>query len=87
MPTPTERLEERKRLADCRVCAWLSTLSEKDRREWQQAIANARFGAALVASEIMVEVSAREGADVGSLYNGPAIGESSVETHRQRAHR
>jgi hypothetical protein len=87
MPSITERLETKKQLAECRVCGWLATLSEKDRKEWAQAIANPRFGYGLIANEIMVEIAARDGADVGSTYNGPAIGDSSVETHRRRSHR
>jgi len=80
MPTPTERLTAKKALLDCRVCAWLATLSEKDRKEWQAAIVNTRFGAGLVASEVTVEMGA-------SGYDGLQIGESSVQTHRQRGHR
>lgn len=80
MPTPTERLNARKALQDCRVCAWLATLSEKSRREWQQAIVNPRFGAALVADEINAEQAA-------TAYEGQSVGESSVANHRQRAHR
>lgn len=80
MPTPTERLAARKALTECRVCGWLATLTEKDRREWQQAIVNPRFGAALVASELAVEMTA-------TGYDGLVPGESSVQTHRQRGHR
>jgi hypothetical protein len=87
MPTPVERLEERKRLADCRVCAWLATLSEKDRKEWQAAVMNPRFGASLVASEIGVEIASRDVAGSEVVYSGPSIGEASVQTHRQRGHR
>lgn len=83
MPTPTERLENRKTLSECRVCAWLATLSEKDRREWAQAIANPRFGAPLIAAEIGDEVARND----GTGYAGQPVGESSVETHRQRRHR
>lgn len=86
MPTPTARLEERKRLSECRVCAWLVTLSEEDKKEWHKAIADRRFGAEMVASEIMAEINARE-ADTGDAYSGQTIGESSVDTHRQRGHR
>lgn len=87
MPTtPTQRLEERKRLAECRVCAWLVSLSEDDRKEWQKAIADRRFGAEMVASEIMVEINARA-SDDATAYSGPTIGESSVDTHRQRGHK
>lgn len=85
-PTPTERLEERKRLADCRVCAWLETVSDQERREWAKAIADRRFGAELVASEIMAEVGARD-LTGQTAYNGPTIGEASVSTHRQRGHK
>lgn len=86
MPTPTERLEERKKLAECRVCAWLSTLEDKDRRDWQSAIMNSRYGAALVGDEIMVEIAARDNAGTNK-YTGQTIGEASVQTHRQRGHR
>lgn len=83
MPTnPTQRLEERKRLAECRVCAWLATISEEARKEWQKAIADRRFGAEMIANEIMTEVSSSE-----SEYSGQTIGESSVDTHRTRGHR
>lgn len=80
MPTPTERLETRKTLQECRVCAWLATLEDKDRREWQKAISDTRFGSELIASEIAVDMTDQE-------YGGPPIGESSVRTHRQRRHR
>lgn len=80
MPTPTERLESRKQLGECRVCAWLASLDEKTRRDWAQAIANIRFGAGLIASEIALDISA-------AGYDGPDIGESSVDTHRRKAHR
>lgn len=86
MTTPTQRLEERKRLAECRVCAWLSTLSDEDRKEWQKAIADRRFGAEMVATEIMAEVAAAD-ASGAVAYSGPTIGESSVDTHRARSHR
>lgn len=86
MPTPTERLEQRKKLAECRVCAWLATLDDKDRRDWQAAVMNTRFGAGLVADEIMVEIAARDQAGQ-TTYTGQTIGEASVQTHRQRAHR
>lgn len=79
MATPTERLEIRKQLSECRVCAWLATLDEKTRRDWAQAIANPRYGGKLIASEIMLDVGA-------SGYNGPEVGESSIETHRRKAH-
>jgi hypothetical protein len=80
MPTPTERLNLRKQLADCRVCAWLATLDDKARREWQAAIMNTRFGAQMVADEIMAEVAVTD-------YAGQSVGEASVQTHRQRGHR
>lgn len=79
MPSPSERLEMRRQLADCRVCAWLSTLDEKSRKEWQEAILNPRYSAGLVAAEIAVDVAAD--------YSGPTIGESSIDTHRRKAHR
>lgn len=84
MPTPTSRLEERKRLAECRVCAWLVTLTDEEHKEWQKAIADRRFGAKMVADEIGAEIASREGA---GAYSGQAIGESSVDTHRTRGHR
>jgi len=80
LPTPTERLETRKQLGECRVCAWLSTLDDKVRRDWAQAIANPRYGAALIASEVLLDFQASD-------YSGPAIGDSSVENHRRRGHR
>jgi hypothetical protein len=80
MTTPTERLAARKALQECRVCAWLATLTEKDHREWHQAIANPRFGATLVASEITSEMAATD-------YSGPPLGESSILNHRNRGHR
>lgn len=84
MPTPTQRLEVRKRLAECRVCAWLNLLSEEDRKEWNKAIADRRFGSEMIATEIMAEISS-EGYQ--PAYTGPTIGESSVDTHRTRGHR
>ncbi len=86
MTTPMQRLEERKRLSECRVCAWLATLPEEDRKEWQKAIADRRFGAEMVATEIMAEVNAHA-VDGTNEYNGQTIGESSVDTHRARGHR
>jgi hypothetical protein len=77
MPSPTERLEARKTLSECRVCLWLSTLNEKDRRGWTDAISNPRYGSALVAAEINEDTD----------YVGPTIGESSVQNHRMRRHR
>lgn len=86
MPTPTDRLEIRKQLADCRVCAWLATLSESDRREWQKAIVNNRFGATMVADEINIEIASCD-PSAEAAYHGPPIGEKSVQTHRNRGHR
>lgn len=80
MPSPAERLELRKQLQECRVCAWLSSLPEKDRKEWAQAIANPRYGATAIAAEVRVDITA-------SGYAGPEVGESSIETHRRKAHR
>lgn len=77
MPTPTARLEARRQLMQCRVCAWLATLKPAQRREWQKAIMDPRFGAEMVASEIMLES--------GDSLPEP-IGESSVSTHRRGAH-
>jgi hypothetical protein len=89
MPTPTERLEERKRILECRVCAWLETLPDKDRAEWQKAIINPRFGASLVATVIMDERASAiaDRRDNEGVYDVPGIGESSVLTHRARGHR
>lgn len=84
--TPTQRLEERKRLAECRVCAWLVTLTDDERREWQKAIGDRRFGAEMVANEIMAEINARISSET-NRYDGQTIGESSVDTHRARGHR
>lgn len=80
MPTPMERLELRKQLMECRVCAWMSTLSEKDRKEWAIAIANPRFSPGAIASEVQIDHS-----EAG--YAGLSIGESSVDTHRRKGHR
>ena len=80
MPTPTERLETRKQLSECRVCAWLTTLEDKDRKGWATAIANPRYGSTAIATEIRVDQAATK-------YDGPDIGESSVETHRRKMHR
>jgi hypothetical protein len=79
MTTPTERLELKRMLAECRVCAWLVTLGPTDRKAWDEAIANLRFSHDAVASEIREDQASAE-------YNGLAIGESSVETHRKRGH-
>lgn len=79
MPTPTQRLETRKTTMECRVCAWLVTLPDRDRREWEKAIANPRFGAGLVASEITVDMDNAE-------YQGDRPGESSVHNHRTKRH-
>lgn len=80
MPTPMERLEARKQLQECRVCAWLSTLEDKDRRDWSQALSNIRYGHGMVATIIRED-------QVVAGYRGPEVGESSVETHRRKAHR
>lgn len=80
MTTPAERLELRKQLSECRVCAWLATLDEKERKEWAVAIANPRFGATAIAAEIQLDQIAAE-------YGGVEIGESSVDTHRRKMHR
>lgn len=79
MASPTERLELKRMLAECRVCAWLSTLEKDLRAEWEEAIGNLRFSHDGVASEIREDQAA-------SGYSGLAIGESSVETHRKRGH-
>jgi hypothetical protein len=80
MPSPAERLEQRKQLQECRVCAWLATLAEKDRKDWAQAIANPRYGATSIAAEVRIDIL-RDG------YAGPEVGESSIDTHRRKAHR
>lgn len=80
MPTPVERLEARKQLQECRVCAWLTTLDDKSRRDWVAALSNIRYGHKMVASVIRED-------QVAANYTGPEVGESSVETHRQRGHR
>jgi len=80
MTTPAERLELRKQLSECRVCAWLSTLDEKERKDWAVAIANPRFGATAIAAEIQLDQTAAD-------YGGVGIGESSIDTHRRKMHR
>jgi len=80
MTTPAERLELRKQLSECRVCAWLITLDEKDRKEWAVAIANPRFGATAIAAEIRID-------QIAAKYDGVEVGESSVDTHRRKMHR
>jgi len=80
MPTPMDRLETRKQLNECRVCAWLSSLDEKDRKEWAIAIANPRFSPGLIAAEVQIDQTA-------ASYDGLGIGESSIDTHRRKIHR
>jgi len=80
MPSPIERLEVRKQLQECRVCAWLVTLDEKARRDWAQAIGNPRYSHSAIAAEIRIDQMAAD-------YHGPEVGESSVDTHRRKAHR
>lgn len=80
MATPTDRLELRKQLSECRVCAWLVTLDEKERKDWATAIANPRYGTTAIAAEIQMDQEAAK-------YMGVGIGESSVDTHRRRSHR
>jgi len=75
-----ERLELRKQLSECRVCAWLATLAEKDRKEWSIAIANPRFSPGAIASEAQLDQD-----EAG--YAGLSIGESSIDTHRRKTHR
>ena len=79
MPTPTERLEQRRQLSECRLCAWLQTLEAKDRREWSTAIANPRFSHEMVATEIRLEQEAQN-------YTGEIVGSSTVRTHRKKHH-
>ena len=76
MPSPIERLEARKQLQECRVCAWLDTQEDKVRAEWAKALQNPRYGNDPIAA-LMRE-------DQGDA--GLPIGESSVKLHRQRAH-
>jgi len=73
MSTPIERLEARKQIAGCRVCAWLATLDEKARRDWASAIANPRYGHQMVAEEMHVD--------------GAEVSGDSVANHRQKGHR
>lgn len=73
MTSPTARLEAKLQVQMCKVCAWLETLEPANRKAWVQAIANPRFSAPLVASELRAD-----GADVG---------EGSVLNHRQKGHR
>lgn len=80
MPTPVERLEAKKQLSECRVCAWLSSLDEKERRDWAQAIGNPRYAHGAVAAVIQEDQAAAQ-------YPGLGVGESSVETHRRKGHR
>lgn len=80
MPSPAERLELRKQLSECRVCAWLATLDEKTRKDWSAAIGNPRYSAGSVAVEIQADQTAAD-------YPGLSAGESSVDTHRRKGHR
>lgn len=80
MTTPTERLEIRKQLSECRICAWLATLEDKERKDWSAAISNPRYGSTAIAAEIRSD-------QVTTEYNGVEAGESSVDTHRRRSHR
>ena len=80
MPSPVERLELRKQLTECRVCAWLATLDEKDRKDWAIAIANPRYSPGSIAAEAQLDQTAAN-------YSGQSIGESSIDTHRRKGHR
>lgn len=80
MPTPTERLETKRQIMACRVCAWMSTLDEKTRKSWAEAVNNTRYSNGMVANEIMVDIATSE-------YQGEPIGESSIATHRRGMHR
>ncbi len=80
MASPAERLELRKQLSECRVCAWLQTLDEKDRKDWTIAIGNPRYSPGQIAAEIQVDQSAAE-------YSGLSVGQSSIDTHRRKGHR
>lgn len=80
MTSPVERLELRKQLSECRVCAWLATLEDKDRKDWATAIANPRYSPGSIATEIQVDQTA-------AGYAGLSAGESSIDTHRRKGHR
>lgn len=71
--SPTERLELRKQVKDCKVCAWLLGLDEKARKEWTVAIANPRYGPTMIASEIAID--------------GGEVSADGVANHRAKAHR
>lgn len=82
MSTPSERLEARRQTMSCRVCAWLSTLDDRSRKGWIEALSNSRYSNGMVSDEIMLEIAASE-----LEYAGEQIGESSVGTHRRGLHR
>jgi hypothetical protein len=71
--TPSERLEARRQLMGCRVCAWLASLDEKTRKGWAQALANPRYTHTMVAGEIALD--------------GGEVSADSVANHRSKAHR
>lgn len=77
MPTPTERLEARRLLVECRLCAWLVSLPLEDAREWQKAIMNPKYSAEMVSDEIMRDPAPKD----------RPIGDASVTSHRRGAHR
>ena len=76
MSTPVERLEARKQLQECRVCAWLDTQDDRARTEWAKALQNPRYG-----NEPIAALMREDQAGVGL-----PVGESSVKLHRQRSH-
>lgn len=80
MTSPVERLELRKQLTECRVCAWLQSLEEKDRKDWAIAIGNPRYSPGSIAAEIQLDMTA-------ASYPGVSVGESSIDTHRRKGHR
>ena len=69
LPTPSQRLEERRQLAACRVCVWLVTLEDTEARGWKTAIGNVRYSPKMVSEEIQRDQTAAE-------YPGEMIGES-----------
>jgi len=80
MTSPMQRLTRRKAALECRICAWLTTLAEKDRAAWQTAILDTRFGSKMVGEEVALEMEATD-------YTGLRPGEQAVNNHRQRGHR
>lgn len=79
MMKPSERLELRRQLELCRVCAWLATLPPDLRADWVAAIDNLRFPHSAVAAEIRIDQEA-------AGYRGQEVVADSVRTHRVRGH-